>query len=45
MQDDQHRGAAISKRPNGLERGVLMQGVEHRGGLIEQQGLPVLPRP
>ena len=29
MQDDQHRGAAISKCPNGLERGVLMQGVEH----------------
>ncbi|MNN78153.1 hypothetical protein D3C81_1946790 [compost metagenome] len=45
MQDHQYRCAAIGKTAHGLQGGVLVQGVEHRGRFVKQQRSPLLTRP
>lgn len=39
MQNHQHGCALLDESASGLQRGVLMQWIEHRRGLIEQQHL------
>ncbi|MNE76361.1 hypothetical protein D3C80_1725920 [compost metagenome] len=45
MQDHQHRRTSIGKTAHGLQRGVLVQGVQHGGRLVEQQCAALLARP
>ncbi|MNC64195.1 hypothetical protein D3C75_1143770 [compost metagenome] len=45
MQDHQHRGATVGKAAHGFQGGVLVQRVEHRGWLVEQQRATRLARP
>ena len=45
MQDHQHRRAAIGKLPDGLQGDVLMQRIEGRRGLIQQQVVSTLSWP
>ncbi|MCY1559380.1 hypothetical protein D9M68_964120 [compost metagenome] len=45
MQDHQHCSTAVGETAYGFQGGVLMQRVEHRGRLVEQQRAALLPRP
>uniref|UniRef100_A0A1I7YQH4 Transposase n=1 Tax=Steinernema glaseri TaxID=37863 RepID=A0A1I7YQH4_9BILA len=45
MQDHQYRRTTVSKGSDRLQRGVLMQGVEHGRRLVEQQRAAVAPWP
>ncbi|MNE60510.1 hypothetical protein D3C80_1556570 [compost metagenome] len=45
MENHQHCHATLGKRPHGLQGGVLVQRVKHRGGFVQQQYLPAAPGP